>query len=146
MVIHYFSRIFIRILPSIPSFQRWEFIRENKKKRTRPRKRSIKKNKEESKNSTKKAIKKARKRPRQKEKTSFFSITFLVEFLFSFFLVLFYKFPDLGSIGHSGDGKAIGVSVHWHSIDQMLLSNSDFKKCPCHPLSGNWVMILEHPG
>ena len=65
---------------------RWEFIKENKKTRTRPRKWSRKKERKyalDQKIFQKKKRSQPRKRPK---KTSFFS---------SYFLVFFYKFPPL---------------------------------------------------
>ena len=66
-----------------------EFIKENKKTKTRPRKRPSKQEKKkENMLSTKKAIK--------IKNFSFFLDLFIVQvlvFLFSYFLVFFYKFP-----------------------------------------------------
>ena len=64
--------------------QRCEFIKENKKTRTRPRKRSRKHEKR------KKTRSRPRKRSRKKEKAFF--IVFLVEGVFSFFLTFLLSF------------------------------------------------------
>ena len=87
--------------------QRWEFIKENRKTRTRPRKRSRKQEKKkENMLSTKKATKKKENTITINERT-FFLDRFLrrerVFFHFSYFPVFFYKFPPLSvcSINHT---------------------------------------------
>ena len=87
-MIYILAFIFI-ILGAKRSLQRWEFIKENKKTRTRPRKRFIK---HENKNST------TKKKQEKKKKLSFFLDHFLgrvLVFLLCYFLVFFYKFPPL---------------------------------------------------
>ena len=65
----------INLIQKDLAMQRWEFIKENKKTRTRPRKRSRKQERKQELDQEK------------KEKLSFYWIIFLVEFLFSCFLL-----------------------------------------------------------